>query len=95
MRTLVIAEAPTVIRDEWYRPYESGSNSQVNTRILHPGSKAQYKPDTRNYVSQDARVYVVFWCPNEVAQSFFPLAGRSVVPSPALICGSKAYKART
>ena len=32
----------------------------IDIRISHPGSKAQYKGDTRNHAVQDPSVYVVF-----------------------------------
>ena len=47
----------------------TGTKDHTNIRILHSGSKAHSKGDTRNHGLYDPYVYVVFWahsgaCPN-------------------------------
>ena len=39
----------------------SGLKDNIKKRVLHSGSKAHYKGDTRNHGVQDPDVYEVFW----------------------------------
>ena len=42
-----------------------GPKDHISRRILHSGSKVQYKRDTRNHGLQDPFVSVVFWGPKK------------------------------
>ena len=43
---------------------DQGPKDHINIRILHSGSKARPKGDTKNRGVQDPYVYVVFWGPS-------------------------------